>query len=283
MAVRDFDRKLGKEYLAGVPLKPGVYRFFGEAGELIYVGKAKSLRRRLAQYRNARRLKAHFKMRAILKEFARLEWSEHASELEACMVEQRLIQTMRPKWNVAGAFHFMYPMVGLRERDGNFEICLANRLEVLEGFEIHGAFRSRHWTGSAFFAWAKLLRYVGHGNARSRKRTLPRGCHQLSFRRVPARWVELWSRFFRGDSPEALEQLVLALIESSSARRSPRDIQDWLNALRRFWRFEVLPLKRAREKSGMFAYPVPQADRDFLFIQARYGAKPGARAPEAGA
>lgn len=274
MAVRDFDRKLGKEFLKQLPLAPGVYRFYAEDDTLIYVGKAKSLRRRISQYRNARRLKAHAKMRSILKQCVRLEWTEFTSELDACLEEQRLIQTIRPRWNVAGAFHFLYPYIGVRMGGGDFEICLANRLELLEGFEVHGAFRSRHWTGSAFFAWAKLLRFVGHGNLRARKRKLPRGCHHLSFRRIPDEWVGLWARYFRGESPEALEQLVLALIESSSARRSSRDVQEWINSLKRFWRFEALPLKRAREKAGRFAYPVPQAVRDELFIIARYGARP---------
>src|SRR2546422_34982 len=46
-AVRSFDRKFGDDFLPGVPAEPGVYRFYGPADALLYVGKARNLRRRL--------------------------------------------------------------------------------------------------------------------------------------------------------------------------------------------------------------------------------------------
>ena len=55
--MRLFDQRFGVDFLAGVPTAPGVYRFLDAAGALLYVGKAGSLRRRLAQYRTAGRKK----------------------------------------------------------------------------------------------------------------------------------------------------------------------------------------------------------------------------------
>lgn len=52
-----FDRKFGKEFLSGVPTQPGVYSLFDGQRRLLYVGKAKNLRRRLSQYRKAPRTK----------------------------------------------------------------------------------------------------------------------------------------------------------------------------------------------------------------------------------
>ena len=46
--VRIFDRKFGADFLAGVPPEPGIYRLYDAAGGLLYVGKARNLRGRLA-------------------------------------------------------------------------------------------------------------------------------------------------------------------------------------------------------------------------------------------
>ena len=62
--MRIFDRKFGADFLTGVPRGPGVYRMYDAAGGLLYVGKAGNLRRRLGQYRTARRTKKDRKRRA---------------------------------------------------------------------------------------------------------------------------------------------------------------------------------------------------------------------------
>jgi len=108
-----FDQKFGEDFVAGVPHSPGVYRFFNRHGELVYVGKAKDLRRRLSQYRAPKRVKAHRKMKRIVKSSARLEFEVTASEKDALLLENALIQQHRPRLNVAGAFSFLYPSIGL--------------------------------------------------------------------------------------------------------------------------------------------------------------------------
>src|SRR5688500_8733930 len=109
--MKKFDRKFGVEFLPNLPACPGVYRVLNDEGQTVYVGKAKNLRRRLAQYRNAKRCKAHRKMRSIIGDAAKIEWEIYPSDLEACLQEAKLIQTLRPRWNVAGAFAFLYPLV----------------------------------------------------------------------------------------------------------------------------------------------------------------------------
>ena len=66
--MKTFDRKFGRDFLADLPTSPAVYLFKDERGETLYVGKAKNVRRRLAQYRNASRRKAHRKMRTLVRE-----------------------------------------------------------------------------------------------------------------------------------------------------------------------------------------------------------------------
>ena len=275
--MRTFDRAFGKEKLALTPESPGIYRFYDEAGALIYVGKAKNLRRRLAQYRNAKRRKKHAKMRKIVAEAVRLEHETCADEFAALRLETEWIQTHRPKWNVAGAFFFLYPMIGIA-RDGTIlRLCYTTMPDVLPGFSFHGAFRSRERTKDAFFALTELLRLLGHVESRPRRsrriaiaagpERAPRGsAYVYGFRQIPESFAERLDAFFRGENLSALEELAVLLLERPTAVARRLETQERLRAVRLFWRHEAQALKRARESAGFDAYPVSQRDRDQVFI-----------------
>jgi len=273
---RLFDRQLGADVLARVPTGPGVYRMLDRAGTVVYVGKAKNLRRRLSQYRNAKRRKKHLKMRAIVKSAARVELEPCASELEAELLEARLIRELRPRWNVVGAFSFLYPLIGLGESaQGELVLAFSTRPEERPDLAWHGAFRSREITGEAFFALVRLLGTVGHrtpGPARARaERT-----YVFTVRQVPREWRARWSAFLRGEARDALQTLTLALLERPSARRDAARVEEDLRALERFHRHEANALRRARQLVGHTEALVPQAARDTLFIRARAARTPRA-------
>ena len=92
---------------------------------------------------------------------ARIVWQVCASELDASLTEIRLIQALRPRDNVSGAFPFLYPFVGIRVDGRETHFCVTTSLEAFPTFELHGAFRSRAVTREAFFALMRLLRFVG--------------------------------------------------------------------------------------------------------------------------
>lgn len=272
-----FDRKFGGEVLASLPLAPGVYRFANASGETIYVGKSKCLRRRLAQYRLATSQKKHRRMRKVVRLASSLTWEQTPSHLDACLLEVRLIQQLRPTLNISGAFCFLYPYLGVHAGDGVVRLTMTSRPELLPEFAFHGAFRSREVCGEAFFSLMRLLTFVGHRQKiKKGALKLPRGSYVFAFRRLPENWGYLWSEFLCGASKMALSELVLRLLESVDARARAETIQAELDALVRFWKEEVLPLKEALQVTGYKgSYPVPQTDRDPLFIQARLiGATP---------
>ena len=275
MAARSFDRKFGEEFLESLPGSPGVYLIYDQENELIYVGKAINLKRRLSQYRNTMRRKKHRRMRGIVKEAARIEIHPAETHLDACLTETMLIQKHRPRWNIAGAYSFLYPLIGIRSANGNIEFCLTTTPEAVlkecPGFEFHGAFRSRRITGDAFFALMRLLRFVGHVNPSSRRTGIPRYSYIFSFRRLPSQWAGVWASFYKGESPLAMEELILNLVEKAGARRRPSKVQEHLDELKRFWRHEVLTLARARKATGCAEWPVPQQQRDLLFLSYRVG------------
>ena len=108
-----FDAKFGADRLRELPRAPGVYLFRDAAGGVLYAGKAKDLRRRLACYRNASRRRAHRKMRTLVRLAASLEVRPQASETQALLLENELIRTLRPRYNVDGAYAFLYPALGV--------------------------------------------------------------------------------------------------------------------------------------------------------------------------
>ena len=271
--MRIFDRKFGVDFLAGVPHEPGIYRLYDGAGGLLYVGKARNLRRRLAQYRTADRTKKGRKRRALVRSADRIEWQVCASELEASLTEIGLIQALRPRRNVAGAFPFLYPFIGIQVSGADTRFCLTTSPEAFAAFELHGAFRSREVTREAFFALMRLLRFVGHPTVRRphARSSVPRHSHLCTFRRLPGDWPRLWKALLRGASREALEQLALRLLESDGAcARSPAIHAD-LMAVDRFFDEEASTLASAMTATGYAIYPVPQRDRDALFLRYRDG------------
>lgn len=267
-----FDATLGGGFLAAVPQAPGVYRWLDADGVVIYVGKAKNLRRRLAQYRNTRpRAKRHSKRREIVRDAAALTWDVLPSDLDACLEEVRLIQTLRPRHNVASAFEFLYPLLGLDVRADHVRLCLTTLPERFPGYALHGAFRSRDLTGGAFFALMRLLRFVAHPVPRRALGDDDDVEHSYVFgwRRLAPRWPAALDAFWRGEDPALLGDLAVALLDRAGARAQAEVVQADLRLLRAFFREEAAPLRAAVTATGFTAWPVPQADRDPLFLRYR--------------
>ncbi|MBY0369164.1 GIY-YIG nuclease family protein [bacterium] len=259
-----FDRKFGREYLQSVPLGPGVYRFANAEGRTIYVGKAKNLRRRLAQYRRARKGKA----RKIVQAATSLSWEPLLSDLEACLQELRDIQKDRPKLNVAGAFSYRYPLIGILTEEKTCTLCFTTTPEVFPSLRFHGAFRSREVTAEAFFALVRLLRFVGHASPFSREERKAYS-YEITLRQLPQTWPAEIEAFLRGRSDALLQTLFHRLLEHAGARAKSEEVQEGLEALALFWRQECLPLAEAIALVGFETYPVPQTERDPLFVRAR--------------
>jgi hypothetical protein len=266
-----FDRQT----LVAAPDEPGVYRFLAADGAVVYVGKAKSLKRRLAAYRTiplASRRKRHRKINRILRAATSCTWETAASHLDACILELRLIQELKPRLNVSASFSRSYPFIGTRQADGRMYFALSSRPERLAEYALFGAFRSREVTAEAFYGLLALLKFVGH-KERSRA-----GAH--GFRQIPAAWRDELHAFFAGTSCALLQTLTLRLLESAAARTRRAEVQEHLTALRRFWEVEAEPLRCAMRDTGYDGdYPVPQVDRDPLFTRWRLAGEGGAPPP----
>jgi excinuclease ABC subunit C len=90
--------KLSK-IIAKAPTKPGIYKFLDEDKKILYVGKAKDLRKRLQSYVRPS-AKHEVKIAKMLESSTSVEWTETNNEVEALILEDNIIKADRPKYNV---------------------------------------------------------------------------------------------------------------------------------------------------------------------------------------
>lgn len=87
-----------QQFARRLPNKPGVYRMFDRAGEVLYVGKAKSLKNRVGAY--ARGMAHTNAVARMISETANMEFVTTGTETEALLLESNLIKQLRPRYNV---------------------------------------------------------------------------------------------------------------------------------------------------------------------------------------
>ena len=101
-----------RENLKHLPAKPGVYRMFGEAGEVLYVGKARDLKARVSNYT---RMGGHTQRIARMISMTRaMEFVVTESETEALLLEASLVKSLKPRFNVLLRDDKSFPYILIR-------------------------------------------------------------------------------------------------------------------------------------------------------------------------
>jgi excinuclease ABC subunit C len=100
-----------KEFVAALPRRPGVYRMFGADHEVLYVGKAKSLKDRVSTYFNAGNVNP--RIQALVHQITDIEVTVTGSETEALLLEYNLIKAHKPRFNVVLRDDKSFPYIQL--------------------------------------------------------------------------------------------------------------------------------------------------------------------------
>lgn len=125
----------------GIPKEPGVYRFMGPKDEILYVGKAKSLRSRLNSYFvDARQLAA--KTRALVRNATYLEFTLTETEQDAFLLENSLIKTHQPKYNVMLKDGKTYAYICIKKEF--FSRVFFTRRVIKDGSSYFGPYASKY-------------------------------------------------------------------------------------------------------------------------------------------
>jgi excinuclease ABC subunit C len=102
-----------KHFLAALPKRPGVYRMYGPEQELLYVGKARSLKDRVSTYFAARNVDP--KVQALVQQISAIEVTVTNSETEALLLEYNLIKAHKPRFNIVLRDDKSFPYIQLCE------------------------------------------------------------------------------------------------------------------------------------------------------------------------
>ena len=120
-----------------LPDSPGVYMYFDEAGMIIYVGKAKSLKKRVAQYFNK---DVSGKTKVMVGKIADLKTIVVNTEADALLLENNLIKEHKPRYNILLKDDKTYPWLCIKNE--NFPRVFKTRNKVDDGSEYFGPYAS---------------------------------------------------------------------------------------------------------------------------------------------
>lgn len=128
-----------KEQVALLPLSPGVYQFVDRSGTIIYVGKAKSLRKRVSSY--FVQSKEHTaKVRVLVKQIAEIRHIVVGSETDALLLENSLIKSLQPRYNILLKDDKTYPWIVVRKE--YFPRVQSTRVLTRDGSQYFGPYGS---------------------------------------------------------------------------------------------------------------------------------------------
>ena len=123
--------------LKTIPTSPGVYQYFDESGEIIYVGKAKNLKRRVSSYFNKEQTG---KTRLLVSKIADIRFTVVGSEAEAFLLENNFIKQYKPRYNIMLKDDKTYPWICIKNE--RFPRVFLTRKRVNDGSLYYGPYPS---------------------------------------------------------------------------------------------------------------------------------------------
>jgi len=133
---RPLVERLGADFFRQAPEGQGVYLMRDAADTVLYVGKARNLRKRLASYRVANPDRLRRRHLKLLRTVARIELQECSDESAALARESELLRELRPRFNRAGTFPGSRRFVAWRATEGGLDLAVTTAVEP--GWLFHG-------------------------------------------------------------------------------------------------------------------------------------------------
>ena len=127
-----------KSILKTIPTDPGVYRYYDDKGEIIYVGKAKNLKRRVHSYFNKQQQSR--KVSVLVSRIADIKFTVVNSEMEALLLENNFIKQYKPRYNILLKDDKTYPWICIKNE--KFPRVFLTRKKVNDGSTYFGPYPS---------------------------------------------------------------------------------------------------------------------------------------------
>ena len=124
--------------VSALPNNPGVYQFFDKEGKILYVGKAKNLKKRVSSYFSKKH--EYGKTRVLVKKIASIEHIVVSTESDALLLENNLIKKYQPRYNVMLKDDKSYPWICIKNE--RFPRIFMTRKLIKDGSEYYGPYTS---------------------------------------------------------------------------------------------------------------------------------------------
>ncbi|CNJ93537.1 excinuclease ABC subunit C [Yersinia mollaretii] len=231
-----------KEFLKTVTSQPGVYRMYDKAGTVIYVGKAKDLKKRLTSYFRAQ--VASRKTETLVKNIAQIDVTVTHTETEALLLEHNYIKLYQPRYNVLLRDDKSYPLIFL-SADTHPRLAIHRGAKHEKG-EYFGPFPNSYAVRETLALLQKLFPVRQCDNSVYRNRSRP--CLQYQIGRCSGpcvaglvsdeeyqRQVDYVRLFLSGKDQQVLTQLISRMEEASQSLHfeDAARIRDQIQAVRR--------------------------------------------------
>lgn len=254
-------------FLKSLPHKPGVYRMLDDAGTVIYVGKARDLKKRVASYFQ----KDHDspKTRALVNAIRAMEFTITNSETEALLLENNYIKSLRPRYNIVLRDDKSYPYIYIS--DGQYPRLAFHRGAKTGKGRYFGPYPSAGAVRSSLWQLQKLFRVRQCEDSYFANRSRP--CLQYQIKRctapcvgliAPEQYAEdvrMTGLFLEGKNQEIIAELGKRM-ESASERL------EFEQAAR--YRDQLIALRKVQEVQAISAED-SELDVDAVALLARAG------------
>ena len=231
----------GKAFVRTLTSSPGVYRHFDAAGELLYVGKAGNLKKRVGSYFLKPRMEP--RIAAMVAQIARVEITVTRTEGEALLLESQLIKSLKPRYNILLRDDKSYPYIYLSSGEDYPRLAFHRGAKNLPG-RYFGPYPSTYAVRESLSLMQKLFKVRQCEDSYFRNRTRP--CLQYQIGRCSAPCVGLISvedyrndvrhaeMFLEGRSNAVIDELAEAMEQASKALQFERaaKLRDQVAALR---------------------------------------------------
>jgi excinuclease ABC subunit C len=128
-----------EQILKILPQQPGVYQYFDETGDILYVGKAKSLKNRVSSYFNKQQYE-NGKTKVLVRKIADIKYIVVETELDALLLENSLIKKYKPRYNIMLKDDKTYASIVVKKED--FPRVFPTRQIIRDGSEYFGPYPS---------------------------------------------------------------------------------------------------------------------------------------------
>lgn len=123
---------------ATIPIQPGIYKYFDEANELLYVGKAKHLRKRVSSYFS--KTFTTYKTHELVQRIHHIEFTIVNNEQDAFLLENTLIKEFQPRFNISLKDGKTYPYIVIKNE--RFSRVFFTRRKIKDGSQYLGPYTS---------------------------------------------------------------------------------------------------------------------------------------------